>query len=259
MEVKIKGIDRTSRKASQSLFWPTKVRRITSTFDLKRLHPMLGTVVPHYGLDIAEKGFHEIYASASGEVIKSYTSQIYGECVIIAHEVQGELLTTLYAHMRAKSVRVRKGDWIEQGGQIGIMGSTGRVTGQHLHFELHRGTINGVVSALDPELYLQEESVALETYIVRPGDTISHISRKTGVSADDLININGIKNRNLITIGQVLTLPGRNLTMKFHIVKKGDTLNKISKRYYVPVEKLLQLNKIKNKNIITIGQKIRII
>lgn len=241
------------------ILWPTKVRRITSKFNLKRVHPILGGISPHYGLDIAQKGFHEIYASAPGGVVRSYTSKTYGECVVIEHEIRGALWTTLYAHMRSGSRRVKAGDYVTQGQQIGIMGATGRVTGQHLHFEVHKGKMNGVTTAVDPQIYLEEKIVKKQFYIVRPGDTISHIANKTNVSANELVSVNAIKDRNKISIGQKLVLPGDVMTMKFHVVKRGDTLSKIAKDNHSSVERLVKINKIKNKNLINIGQKIRIL
>jgi len=93
----------------------------------------------HEGLDIAKAGTVPIKAAASGTVSKSYVSASYGEVIFIVHNINGQTFETVYGHMRKGSRRFKEGDKVNQGTQIGIMGSTGRSTGQHLHFEIHKG------------------------------------------------------------------------------------------------------------------------
>ncbi|WP_416045955.1 lysozyme family protein [Priestia megaterium] len=93
----------------------------------------------HEGLDIAKAGTVPIKAAASGTVSKSYVSASYGEVIFIVHSINGQTFETVYGHMRKGSRRFKEGDKVNQGTQIGIMGSTGRSTGQHLHFEIHKG------------------------------------------------------------------------------------------------------------------------
>ncbi|OIK16364.1 peptidase M23 [Bacillus sp. MUM 116] len=92
----------------------------------------------HYGADIANHASNiPIVAAADGVVIRSYYSNSYGNCIFISHSINGQVYTTVYAHMEARIVG--NGAVVKKGQQIGIMGSTGDSTGQHLHFELHRG------------------------------------------------------------------------------------------------------------------------
>ncbi len=93
----------------------------------------------HGGIDIATPGTVPIVASASGVVSRAYKSSSYGNVVFITHYINGQQYTTVYAHMRDNSVRVSAGQSVSKGQQIGLMGNTGRSTGQHLHFELHKG------------------------------------------------------------------------------------------------------------------------
>jgi murein DD-endopeptidase MepM/ murein hydrolase activator NlpD len=93
----------------------------------------------HEGLDIAKAGTVPIKAAASGTVSKSYVSASYGEVIFIVHNINGQTFETVYGHMRKGSRRFKEGDKVNQGTQIGLMGSTGRSTGQHLHFEVHKG------------------------------------------------------------------------------------------------------------------------
>jgi peptidoglycan hydrolase CwlO-like protein len=107
----------------------------------------------HYGIDIAKRGDVPIVASASGIVTRSYYSGSYGNAVFISHDVNGQLITTVYAHMRNRLVS--EGQWVEKGQIIGYMGSTGDSTGQHLHFEIHPGGWNASKSnAVNPRNYV---------------------------------------------------------------------------------------------------------
>lgn len=94
----------------------------------------------HAGLDIAKGGTVPIVAAADGVVMRSYVSSTYGNAVMISHSINGQVYTTVYAHMRSRNVST--GQVVKKGQQIGIMGNTGRSFGQHLHFEVHKGAWN---------------------------------------------------------------------------------------------------------------------
>jgi murein DD-endopeptidase MepM/ murein hydrolase activator NlpD len=107
----------------------------------------------HPGLDIAATGNVPVVAAADGVVIRSYLSSSYGNVVFISHRINGKTYTTVYAHMQNRLVS--EGQTVKQGQQLGLMGSTGESTGQHLHFELHVGEWNMAKSnAVDPRPYL---------------------------------------------------------------------------------------------------------
>jgi peptidoglycan hydrolase CwlO-like protein len=92
----------------------------------------------HYGVDIANSGSNvPIVAAADGVVVTAHFSSSYGNVVYIAHSINGHVYTTVYAHM-SKYI-VSTGQTVTKGQQIGVMGSTGDSTGQHLHFELYNG------------------------------------------------------------------------------------------------------------------------
>lgn len=130
--------------------WPTTTKRITSYFRPPH-RPN------HNGIDIAEVGTHQIFAAAAGTVTRSYRSDSYGECIFILHSINGQTWETVYAHMRSGSRRVSVGQKVSRGQTIGIMGNTGNSTGQHLHFELHRGRWNAnKTNAVDPLNYLNQ-------------------------------------------------------------------------------------------------------
>jgi peptidoglycan hydrolase CwlO-like protein len=110
----------------------------------------------HYGMDIAKRGSAvPIVAAASGTVSKAYYSSSYGNVVYITHYINGQLYTTIYAHMRTTPA-VRSGQSVSQGTFLGYQGNTGASRGQHLHFELHKGPWNASKSnSVDPRPYIQ--------------------------------------------------------------------------------------------------------
>ncbi|WP_257153586.1 XkdQ/YqbQ family protein [Priestia megaterium] len=112
----------------------------------------------HEGIDIAKAGTVPIKAAASGTVSKSYVSASYGEVIFIVHNINGQVYETVYGHMRKGSRRFKVGDKVSQGTQIGLMGNTGRSTGQHLHFEVHKGRWKNPV---DPTGYIGKPGYVL--------------------------------------------------------------------------------------------------
>ena len=109
----------------------------------------------HTGIDIASKGsnYVPIYAYTSGTVVNAGTNGDYGRCVIISHgkDANGNELQTLYAHL--SSINVVKGQTVSQGQEIGKMGTTGRSTGVHLHFEI-RVLSGGNKTFYNPAYYI---------------------------------------------------------------------------------------------------------
>jgi len=143
-------------------------------------------------------------------------------------------------------------------------------------------------------------------YTVKKGDTLSAIASEYGTTVANLVKLNGIKNANLIEVGQKIVIkpaevvsnkktveqiakevyegkwgndPARSIALRnagynpsevqakvdemyyknvYYTVKKGDTLSAIAKKYGTTVDKLVKLNGIKNKNLISIGQILRV-
>lgn len=123
--------------------WPTSARRITSTFGYRK-DPFNGIRSKHTGIDIAGSWGTPIYATADGTVTLAEYDNGYGRSIVIRHSPK---LSTRYGHM--SSLIVSAGDKVKKGQKIGYMGSTGRSTGVHLHYEvLKYGT------PVDPYPYL---------------------------------------------------------------------------------------------------------
>ena len=112
---------------------PTAGRAVSSRFG-RRIDPFKRRAAMHSGMDFkAPKGF-PVRATGSGKVTKAGYNGSYGRMVEIAH---GNGLTTRYAHM--SRVKVKVGQWVRSGKIVGKVGSTGRSTGPHLHYEVRHG------------------------------------------------------------------------------------------------------------------------
>jgi murein DD-endopeptidase MepM/ murein hydrolase activator NlpD len=99
----------------------------------KRTDPFTGKKSYHRGIDFAGKPGTEVIAVASGVVMRSERASGYGNVIEIRH---ADGYTTLYAHNKENLVYA--GDVVSKGQTIALLGSTGRSSGPHVHFELHR-------------------------------------------------------------------------------------------------------------------------
>ncbi len=104
-----------------------------SSFYGRRVDPFSGRLAMHKGVDFAGKENAEIIAVASGVVTWSGDRYGFGEMVEIDH---GQGYVTRYAHNKVNQVKI--GDIVKKGQTIALMGSTGRSTGPHTHFEVLR-------------------------------------------------------------------------------------------------------------------------
>ena len=97
-------------------------------------------------------------------------------------------------------------------------------------------------------------------YIVKPGDTLSKIAKDNNTTISALVSINNIKNTNLIFVGQILNIPTLHCDMShsLYVVKRGDTLWGISRRFGVSIADIVMLNRISNPNLIYPGNVLRI-
>nr|WP_275714778.1 peptidoglycan DD-metalloendopeptidase family protein [Sulfurimonas sp. SAG-AH-194-L11] len=114
---------------------PVRGARISSYFTKRRWHPVLHKWKAHLGIDYAARRGTPIVAAGSGRV--SYAARLgsYGNLVKIKHADGYE---TRYAHMKSFRRGIRRGKYVKKGQTIGYVGTTGRSTGPHLHFELRK-------------------------------------------------------------------------------------------------------------------------
>jgi murein DD-endopeptidase MepM/ murein hydrolase activator NlpD len=129
---------------------PVQGFRLTSAFG-NREHPILGGVRMHEGVDLAVPTGTPIYAPADGLVEMAQRFGSYGNFIKILH---GGEMETRYGHLSAYNVTA--GEYVHKGDVIGYVGSTGRATGPHLHYEVR---IDG--NAVDPMPYLSLGQIAV--------------------------------------------------------------------------------------------------
>jgi murein DD-endopeptidase MepM/ murein hydrolase activator NlpD len=125
--------DENGRSASRALLkTPVSGAKLTSGFGMRR-HPLLGYTKMHTGVDFGAPTGTAIRAAGAGVIDLAGRHGAYGNTVVIKH---GKKYKSLYAHMSRLAPGVRRGSKVNQGQVIGYVGSTGRSTGPHLHYEV---------------------------------------------------------------------------------------------------------------------------
>tara|TARA_B100000579_G_scaffold104043_1_gene82785 strand:- start:825 stop:1310 length:486 start_codon:yes stop_codon:yes gene_type:complete len=115
---------------------PINGARLSSPYGMRK-HPIDGYNKMHRGTDFAAPEGTPIMASGDGVVTKASWCGGGGNCVKIKHNSS---YTTVYAHMSKFAANIKKGKRVKQGQTIGYVGSTGKSTGPHLHYEvIHNG------------------------------------------------------------------------------------------------------------------------
>jgi murein DD-endopeptidase MepM/ murein hydrolase activator NlpD len=122
---------------------PLEGARLSSDYGM-RTHPVLGGRRGHNGVDLAAPTGTPVYATADGYISKAERFSSYGNYIQIEH---GGELQTRYAHLSGYAVA--SGEMVTKGQLIGYVGSTGRSTGPHLHYEVR---VAG--EAVDPQPYM---------------------------------------------------------------------------------------------------------
>lgn len=183
---------------------------------------------PHKGIDLDLHTGDDVKAAFDGVVRVSLPTNKaggYGNIIVIRH---ANGLETYYAHLSKRLVE--SGDTVQAGEVIALGGSTGRSTGSHLHFETRY-----MGQTLDPERIFDFEKGTLKdsTLTVKKQyfNNYSHSSKGGKGSAS--------------TSGK-----------KVHVVKQGDTLGAIARKYGTSIDTLCRINGIKRNSILRLGQKI---
>lgn len=239
----------------------------------------------HLGTDWGGSAGDPIFATMSGQVVKAQYDSSRGNYVIIKHTFDQYYST--YQHNSSNLVSV--GDQVSQGQRIANMGTTGDSTGVHLHFAISTTPYgsyadDGQVGIfIDPEIYLQseiiigggadnrpfpgvadnaapptyktKEGLTMSLYKVKRGDTLSGIAKAHGVPMNSIARMQpvAITNKNMIATGDILAIPAP-LEDVLYMVKSGDTLSAIAKRYGVTVADIQKRNNLADPNKIFPGQ-----
>ncbi|UYN82788.1 MAG: peptidoglycan DD-metalloendopeptidase family protein [Microcella sp.] len=139
-----------STSGTGAVRWPFPYAVPISSGFGERAAPCRSCSSYHQGLDFNPGAGTPIYAIADGIVIKAEHSGGFGNHAIIAHVINGQRVTSTYAHMTRDSSPLVVGQEIQVGDFVGTVGSTGVSTGAHLHFEIRIDDI-----AIDPFAWLQ--------------------------------------------------------------------------------------------------------
>jgi murein DD-endopeptidase MepM/ murein hydrolase activator NlpD len=121
--------------ARSFLRFPLEFTSITSHFTDSRFHPILKTNLPHTGVDFAAQRGTPVRAVGDGVIAEAGWNGSYGKAIDIKHDTT---YMSRYAHLDSFAPGIRAGTAVIKGQVIGYVGSTGRSTGPHLHFELYK-------------------------------------------------------------------------------------------------------------------------
>ncbi len=141
-------VSHRERLAAMPSIMPTQ-GWLTSAFSRMRQHPILHTARPHEGIDVTAPAGTPIEAPAAGRVTSAGWQAGYGNVVTVDH---GYGIETRFAH--ASKLLVGRGQRVERGQNIALVGNTGLATGPHLHYEVH---VNG--RPVDPLRYVLPDVV----------------------------------------------------------------------------------------------------
>lgn len=190
---------------------------LTSPFGMRR-----GRM--HYGVDLDLETGDAVMAAFPGMVRVSKFNKTFGNVVVVRH-YNG--LETVYAHLSKRSVE--PGDLVEAGDTLGLGGNTGRSYGSHLHFE-----VRFLDQPIDPALLfdLEHGSLRLLDLDLHKGSFASSVAARA-------------------------TARKSPSSRKYHVVRRGDTLSALSRRYKVRITDLCRLNGISQRSVLSLGQRIR--
>ena len=201
---------------------PTSHTTITSNFG-PRWRRM------HNGIDIKVYIGDTIRAAFDGRIrMVKYERRGYGKYVVIRHE---NGLETVYGHLSKQLVS--EDEYVKAGEPIGLGGNTGRSTGSHLHFETRF-----LGQAINPALLFDfvNQDIVADTYLFRRGNNRFAPSR---TSASELM------------------ASADNGSIRYHKVRRGDTLAAIARKNKTSIDALCKLNHISRRTILRPGQVLR--
>jgi LysM repeat protein len=190
---------------------------------ISRYGPRSGRM--HTGTDLKLNKGDTVYAAYYGIVTRSKYYYGYGNMVVIDH---GSDLETGYAHLSA--FLVKQGDEVIKGQPVGLGGSTGRASTNHLHFEIKEGTRH-----FDPELVF---------------DFANGTIKKEVWQVDNLYELR----KDVRPAVQQTNEP----VPQHHVVKSGDSLWKIARRYKITINSLCLLNNLNQNSVLNIGTTLKL-
>lgn len=221
----------TPNELFESLIWPT-VGDITDTYGTRG--------GKHYGIDIAAPEGTPVVSIADGVVSRSYYSDTYGQVVFVQHD---NGLETVYAHLHQREAF--EGQALAEGELLGTVGSTGRSSGNHLHFEVHAGSWNLEKSqSIDPFLVLSNEPEFMYAALGETSPYGQDWRQREVVAASS-----SVKDQDL----EVKKEEDKVSEKAVHVpVQSGDTLWSIATHFQVSVDQLKEWNFL-DGDLISVG------
>ena len=225
--------------------------KVTSPFGW-RVHPVQKTKKHHNGTDLwGPKTEIQLIVWHDGIVVESTVSKLknkdgspggVGYYTDIRSKIGGKWYTTRYAHMKPGSQKLARGQKVQAGDVVGIMGASGEVTGRHLHIEICLG--KKITWTADGRGYV--DPMKFIPSVITAEEALEGIKEPTPAKAPVAP---------APVHGDELKKPAKPTS---HKVVAGDTLSKIAKKYKTTVDALVKLNKISNPNSIKVGQVIKL-
>ena len=156
---KLTGSESTATPRTSQVVFPLPANTWTRTSGFgTRVHPVTGVRKLHTGVDLAAPSGTPILAVAGGRVVFAGPAAGYGNLILIEHTVNGQRVSSGYAHMFADGIHVAVGDTVTAGQHIADVGAAGDATGPHLHFEIRPG--GATFAPVDPERWLASHGAA---------------------------------------------------------------------------------------------------
>ena len=206
--------------------------------------PIMGTVTSdfgprryryHNGIDIRLRKGDPVRAIFKGKVRIAQYSSSYGYVVVVRH-FNG--LETLYAHL--SKLKVKEGDDVEAGGVVGLGGSTGRSTGNHLHFEVrYKGHPINPNQLID----FNANHIKSHTFVVDKSYFSSSSPYQSAHGDDD-----GHSHAYVPTPSE----------RQYHTIRSGETLYRIANKYGTSVNRLCKLNGMSTRTVLRVGKRLRV-
>jgi len=229
--------------------------RLTEAYDHPFVIPVIGPVISkfgrrgrrmHTGTDIRLNAGDTVQCAFDGKVRLAKRFSGYGNLVLVRHS---NGLETIYAHLQ--SIQVKVNDTIKAGDLIGLGGRTGRATCNHLHFE----------TRLFGEPFDSNKYIDFKRYALR-SNHIYYKNKQWEIDPDNFNKKQPIETKLLVTANQSMPTIDANGNTKAksskHIIRKGDTLSVIARKYNTSVKKLCSVNNITAQKTLKIGSVLRL-
>jgi len=224
---------------------PNKNDTLTIMFigshDHAYVHPVNGKIISKYGwrhgrmhtgTDVKLHLNDSVRCAFDGRVRMAKRSRGYGNLVLVRHN---NGLETIYAHLNC--IKVKVNDSIKAGDLIGLGGRTGRATTEHLHFE----------TRLLGEPFDSNKYIDFDTFSLR-SDRIYYNNKRFEIDRNEF------KKPAPLEVPVLASKSGA----KKHVIRKGDSLSTIARKYHTSVKKICAVNKISPKKALKIGTALRI-